>query len=147
MTLNWGHKLILVFIVFASLMSFLVFKCMRTNYDLVSKDYYKDELAYQQVIDGTGRASKLSAPVSIRQSEENLVVQLPAEMQQQEVTGTLWLYCVADAGKDRKFTLTAGNSGTQSFNTNGLKKGSYIAKLSWQANGVQYYSEQPVTIH
>ena len=40
--MNWGNKLMLVFIVFALLIGTLVYKSINTKYDLVSKDYYKD---------------------------------------------------------------------------------------------------------
>ncbi|MFT3826990.1 MAG: FixH family protein [Chitinophagaceae bacterium] len=146
MTLNWGHKLILVFVVFAGLMSFLVFQCMHTNYELVSKEYYKDELTYQQVIDGTAKAKQLSSPVSITQSDGDLILQLPEEMKQQTVTGSLWLYCVTDSGKDKKIPLKP-SEGIQLINGSHLQKGNYVAKLTWQANGVEYYSEQSIAIH
>ena len=59
MTLNWGQKMMLVFLVFVGGMSYLVYRCVKTNYDLVSTDYYKEELSYQQVIDGESRANQL----------------------------------------------------------------------------------------
>ena len=40
-------------------------RCMQTPVDLVSEHYYKDELAYQQVIDGTRKANALSGKVGL----------------------------------------------------------------------------------
>ena len=42
--MTWGNKLLLVFAAFALLIGTLVYKCMQQNFELVSKDYYNDEL-------------------------------------------------------------------------------------------------------
>src|SRR5205809_3782593 len=80
MTLNWGHKLILGFLVFAGMMIYLVYQSMDTRYDLVSKEYYNDELKYQQVIDGTNRANGLSSQVTVAQTGNDIIIRLPGEM-------------------------------------------------------------------
>ena len=51
--MNWGHKLMIVFIAFAAMMSYLAYRAFKTEFELVDKDYYKNELKYQEVIDGT----------------------------------------------------------------------------------------------
>src|SRR5688572_23798846 len=93
MTLNWGHKLIGVFLVFAGMMSWLVYQSVTTRFDLVSKEYYKDELQYQQVIDGTNRANQLGNKVTVEQSGNHIILRLPNEMKQRSVTGSILFYC------------------------------------------------------
>lgn len=63
--MNWGNKLLVTFIVFGAGMGVLVYKSMNTTYELVEKDYYKKELRYQEVIDGSNRANALSAAASL----------------------------------------------------------------------------------
>jgi hypothetical protein len=146
MTLNWGHKLILVFLAFGAGMSFLVYQSMHTRYDLVSKDYYKDELAYQQVIDATNRANQLTGNVIISQTGETLTLQLPAAMKHTVVTGDTWFYCATDAGKDRKIPLTMNEEAQQVINKKLFLPGNYTVKINWQSNGRQYYAQQTLTI-
>ncbi|MFZ8343681.1 FixH family protein, partial [Staphylococcus aureus] len=55
--MNWGYKLLLAFISFALIIGILVYKSINTKYDLVSTEYYKDELRYQDKIDGSGNAA------------------------------------------------------------------------------------------
>src|SRR5215831_6072147 len=105
MKLNWGHKLIIAFILFGGMISYLVYRCVRTNFDLVSKDYYKDELVYQQVIDGTRKAGMLSSKVLIRQEDQTIKIQFPREMEDQVVKGEIWFYCASDAARDRKIPV------------------------------------------
>jgi hypothetical protein len=59
--MNWGNKLVVVFIAFALFMGYMVYRALSTKYDLVSKDYYKDELRYQERIDGVKNAVALDS--------------------------------------------------------------------------------------
>lgn len=147
MTFNWGHKLTLGFLAFAGMIVYMVVQSMNTRYELVSNEYYKDELQYQQVIDGTSRANQLSSRASITQQNDELVIQLPAEMQQKTITGSLWFYNATDSKKDKKITLQVNDNATQRIDSKLFIAGTYTAKLSWESNGETYYSEVPVTIH
>ena len=42
--MNWGNRLVIVFLVFGAGMGFLVYRSIKTNYELVETDYYKHEL-------------------------------------------------------------------------------------------------------
>lgn len=146
MTFNWGHKVTLGFSAFVLFMFFMVYKSMHTDFQLVSKDYYKDELAYQQVIDGTNRANKLSTAVTIIQTNERLSIQLPAEMKGKQVNASIWLYCPTDEQKDQHLTLTADTDGKLMLAKETIATGNYVIKTSWKADGVMFYNEQSVTI-
>jgi FixH. len=105
MTLNWGHKLVIVFILFGTMIGYLVYRSVTTSYDLVSKEYYKDELAYQQVIDGTKRAGELSSAVTVAQEDDDIVIRFPDEMKKGSIKGQAWFYYAPDAQRDRKLPL------------------------------------------
>jgi hypothetical protein len=120
---------------------------MHTRYDLVSNEYYKDELLYQQVIDGASRANQLSSRATITQQNVALTLQLPAEMQQKTVTGSLWFYSADDSRKDKKIPLQLNDNAVQTINSKQFIPGNYTAKIRWESNGTSYYSEVPVTIH
>ena len=147
MTLNWGHKLMLVFLVFVGMMSYLVYRCVKTNYDLVSKEYYKEELSYQQVIDGASRANQLGNKTGITQRGSEIVLQLPNEMKNTSVKGTAWFYYAPDAKRDRQIALDPNAAGEQSINSSQFIPGSYTVKIRWESRGQQYYSEEYVPIH
>ena len=74
----------ITFIVFALMMGYLVYRAFGTNFELVEEDYYKDELRYQQVIDGTGRSNMLNTSVQFNQSANGITLQMPEEMKNQE---------------------------------------------------------------
>ncbi len=144
--MNWGHKLILVFVIFAAGMIYLAYRCMHINTDLVTKEYYKDELRYQDVIDGTKSADSLSRKVQLIQRDEAITVQLPGEMKDEKVSGNIWFYCAADAKRDRHISIEMNSEGFQEINKKIFLPGNYTVKFNWTSNDRHYYSEQPLTI-
>lgn len=142
---NWGNKLILVFILFAVMMSVLVYKSINTHYDLVSKDYYKDELRYQDKIDGMDNAAKVS-DVVVTQDAENVIVNFPKELNKSKTKGEAWFYCATDDMKDKKIPLEIDTSGKQFFPKKELSKTNYILKLSWKIDTLNYFAEKRVII-
>jgi hypothetical protein len=146
MTFNWGHKLTLGFIAFAGMILYLVFQSINTRFDLVSKEYYKDELQYQQIIDGTNRANQLSQKVSVVQTDKDVMISLPDEMKHTAISGSVLFYCANNARKDFRLPLQVNADGIQRINSQSFIPGRYIAKIRWESNGQQYYTEQFITI-
>lgn len=144
--MNWGNKLLVTFIVFGTGMSYLVYRSMNTKFELVEKDYYKTELKYQEVIDGTKRVNALATPVSIEQKNKMLLLQLPDEMKNKNITGDILFYCDYNEKKDRKFMLQTNKDGQQYFSAGSVTPGSYTVKISWMNDGKNYYSEKALTI-
>jgi len=143
--MNWGNKLIIVFILFAILMTVLVYKSVNTRYDLVSKDYYKDELRYQDKIDGMANAAKVSDVVVIQDSS-NVIVDFPKELNGYKSTGEAWFYCSSDDSKDKKIPIQIDANGRQVFPKNKLSKSNYLLKLSWKIGDSFYFAEKKLTV-
>jgi FixH len=143
--MNWGNKLLVTFLVFGAGMGFLVYRSVKTNYELVDKEYYKKELAYQQVIDGSARANALSA-LTIQQNSNGILLQLPAEMKNKIINGSIHFYCGYNENLDRKPELHPDAGGEQLFSPALLQPGTYTVKISWSADGISYYSEKNLTV-
>lgn len=143
--MNWGNSLVVVFGAFALLICTLVYKSSHTHFDLVSKDYYGDELRYQDKIDANANAMKKSS-VEVSQTNDSLVILLPAETAAGNLSGEAWFYCGSDASKDRKIALLPAAGNRQAIARNRLAGGSYILKLSWRSGNEPFYNERPVRI-
>ncbi len=136
--MSWGNKLIIVFIVFAALMATLVYKATQAKFELVSKDYYQDELRYQDKIDGAANAA-LEAPISIQVNDEIISIEFPDAQKNANITGEAWFYCSVDATKDKRFALSVDSTGIQRIERKGLQKGDYQIKISYEINQKKYY--------
>ena len=144
--MNWGNKLILVFIVFAGMMGTLIYKCMQTNFELVSKEYYNDELRYQDKIDGMNNANKLS-DVVITEAGQQVAIQLPKELDGQPVTGQAWFYCVTNASNDRKLPIEVNQEGLFVVDKSQLATAKYTVKLTWQVGEQKYHTEKALELN
>jgi len=144
--MNWGNKILLVFLVFAGGIFYLVYRSMHVNYELVSKEYYKDEIRYQDIIDASKRAGALSKKIEISQSGDVIAVQLPNEMKNEKVTGVMWFYCAADETKDRRISMQPDQHGAQQIARTRFLPGSYVVKFDWTSLNARYYLEEPLTI-
>lgn len=138
--------MLFVFVAFGGMISYMVYRCVQTPVDLVNKEYYRDELAYQQVIDGTRRANALSEKVRISQEGTTISLQFPAEMKHNAVKGTIVFYCPSDAGKDCRLPLQVDDGARQTIDDRKLLPGYYVVKIRWVSGGVQYFTERPFTI-
>ncbi|WP_212000996.1 FixH family protein [Chitinophaga sp. HK235] len=139
--MNWGHKIIIVFVVFAAGIITLVTKSMRTKIDMVTKDYYTEELKYQQVIDGKVNARTLSAPISITQQSEGITVTFPQELHGTNLSGKIKFYRPSDAAMDVEMPLILNNDGRQMINRQLFSKGNYLVKVQWENQGKPFYQE------
>lgn len=145
--MNWGHKIIIVFIIFAAGIITLVTKSMRTKIDMVTKDYYGEELKYQDVIDGKQNARSLSAPVLIAQQAEGIAVTFPRELHGSTLTGNIKFYRPSDEAMDIEMPLLLNDEGKQLINRQLFSKGNYQVKVQWQSKGKPFYQEAFFHIH
>ena len=128
MIISWGKKIFFLYTTFALSMIFLVYKCCQVNYDLVSKDYYKEELAYQELIDGSVRSSESAGMIRLKQVEKGVLINFEDFSNLAEITGDCHFYYAPDAAVDFKVKLASGTDSTQ-FISHDFQKGSYIVKL------------------
>lgn len=137
-----GKWIVVVFILFAGFIGTLVTICVKQDISLVSKEYYKEELAYQQQI------SRLNNTAALKNKPEVIVtpdfIQLTFDSAYTITQGELKLFCPSDAKMDRTFTLTDNKSATWPL-TN-MKPGMYRVKLSWSMNEKEYYQEEIVNL-
>lgn len=143
--MSWGNKLLIAFVAFGVLIGTLVYKCMHQNFELVSGDYYADELKYQDRIDGFNNAGKLS-PVQVSTAGNELAIQLPKELNGQVLKGEAWFYCATNAADDRRIPLAVNENGTMLVEKNKLAKANYVLKLNWENTDEKFYNEQAVSL-
>ena len=136
----------ITFLVFAAMICYLVYRAVTTNFELVDKEYYKNELRYQQVIDASNRSAALSSPVLLNQTEQGIFLELPAEMKNKIINGELFFYCAYDSRKDRRLLINTGTEANQVFDKSVIEPGTYTVKVNWSSGETNYYSEKYITI-
>ena len=143
--MNWGYKILFVYIFFVAGILFLVFRSSSQNQDLVVPDYYEQELKYQQRIDETERANALSSAVKYEIKDNEIVIGFPDEMKGIQLKANVLLYCTADKRKDIRQDLSTKDAIVK-LAVPKTNKGLHELKISWRANEVNYYFEHKIFI-
>jgi hypothetical protein len=141
MKISWGYIITSGYLVFVAGIVFLVYKASSQKFDLVTKDYYEQELKYQHVIDESANTARLSAPLIVERSGDELQISFPAEMKDKKKTIDFYLYYPADAKRDFRKTIETKDNGLLQPLPAAMK-GQYQLKLSWEVDGVKYYFEK-----
>ena len=132
--MNWGKSIALTLVAFALFIGSLVTVCIRQDISLVSKQYYHDELRYQQEIDLMNNTAALHIKPVIQVEGE--YVEVHFEGLDGIESGTLKLTRPSDANYDATFDLSEHHG--QRFELTGFPKGKYNARLNWKMNGREF---------
>ena len=143
--MNWGYKILFVYLAFVVGILFLVFKVSGEKDDLVTADYYAQELKYQQRIDATNRGNALSAEVQEEVLGNRITLHFPKEFLNRKISGKALLYCPADENKDVNLNFSTSD-GEAYLNIPNGRKGFFELQLNWEADSVTYYSVKKITL-
>lgn len=142
--MNWGKWIIVAFVLFAGFIATLVTVCMRQEVNLVSKDYYSEELAYQEQIVRMNNVNQLDRKPAIQKTGTFLTIDFD---QFNEIeNGKLKLFSPSDPKKDKVYTLKASEENQQLIPIDDVAKGMYRAQMQWVMNGKEYFIEAVVNI-
>src|SRR5690606_34848574 len=120
--MNFGQKIAVVYTLFVVFIVSLVTFCVKQkDIFLVSSDYYKKEIAYQDEIDKYSNAKKLSLPVNLVNQGDFLQFSFPDEMA--GATGEIYFYRPSNAHLDFKVPVHLDSSQAQRIAIDHLVKG------------------------
>ncbi len=143
--MNWGYKILFVYLAFVAGIVFIVIKSSSQKMDLVTTDYYAKELKYQDKIDEAKRTSSLSKELECTVANNQLSIIFPKDFEGKNISGEVVLYCPSDEGNDiiQKFS-------TQNLMTSvaipAKSSGLYEIQISWIVDGKNYYYQKKTFI-
>ncbi len=88
MKFNWGKGIVLAFLLFIGFILSFVFRMIfddAYNNEMVSPEYYKEELEYQSKIDKIKAYKMLQDTVRYNYRKEGLILYFPKDLENQEV--------------------------------------------------------------
>jgi hypothetical protein len=140
--MHFGKWIVVAFVVFAIFIATLVTFCVREDISLVSKNYYNEELQYEQQLQRLNNTEALQHKPLIEFTNQELKITWDKAIQIEK--GEVNLFCPSNANLDKQFELQ--HSSEQTFTFSSLKKGLYKVKLLWSASGKEYYIEKTIFI-
>ena len=108
--MNWGVGIAIVYILFVVGMLTLVFKSRSQKIDLVTENYYQQELAYQEEIDAKQRVEDSGCMPVIHKISNQYQIEIPGS-KGSAIQGDLLAYCPSNKKGDRLISLPKTDDG------------------------------------
>ncbi len=143
--MNWGKSIIAAFILFAVFIAVLVTVCVRQDVSLVAKDYYRDELEYDEQLARMRNADELPIRPSFAVGTDN-ALEVRFERFADVEKGEVYLFCPSDARRDQRFELKAGSLPVQRFALNNVPHAMYKARMFWTMEGKEFFVEHLINL-
>lgn len=147
MKINWGTGIVLAFIGFIGFILFFVVRMSmdnRVNHDLVTEEYYKQELAYQKEIDAEANAKRLADPIKIEKTNTGLILRFPKNLKGQNVHGTVSLYRPSNKHLDFDLPVSLSNAHLL-IPDKRLLGGRWDIKIIWEHKGTEFLHKESIT--
>ena len=146
MKLNWGAGIAILYMGFVVMILLLVGMSASQKIDLVTDQYYEEELRFQDKINKTNHAKALTDPLVWEVTEQGIRINYPESFSENNLAGTVKLYCPSDNTKDKTFPVKS-ISHTQLIAASDLDSGRYYLQIDWQNGKETYWNEGVVVIN
>jgi hypothetical protein len=140
--MNWGYRITIFFMAFISFMLFMLYQCVQQNFDLVSEDYYAQEVGFQEQINQENNFYKLDQKPSWSIAEKYFELSFPNTF----TKGTINFFRPSDKNLDFEEILKVDANKQQQVALSKFKRGVYKVQLSWSDQKESYYIQEQIFI-
>ncbi|WP_274474538.1 FixH family protein [Mangrovimonas aestuarii] len=149
MKMNWGTGIVLAFVAFIGFIMYLVV-AMSTNkkydHDLVTEEYYKEELAFQNQIDKERNSKQLKENISWKKTKQGLTITFPKELNPEFISGKVFLYRPSNKVLDFETTISLSKSShLLLIPGENLLDGRWNITVDWQYKNIEYIYKASIT--
>lgn len=108
MKINWGTGIVLAFIAFISFIMYFVINMTvnkKYEHDLVTENYYGQELQFQDDINKLERSRTLKENIVWERTTEGIKIVFPSAISAEDIEGTVFLYRPSNKQLDFKTAI------------------------------------------
>ncbi len=145
MKFHWGHKIGIVYTLFAGFMIFMLIMSRQSDHQLVTENYYENELAVQGRIEANRNLNKADFEVDVRVQKQNIVVVFIDVDIAFNPAGTVTLYKPDNEAFDEVHELALDENYQMVLTPKG-QVGRYSVMVSFEMNGIPYFKEKEVLL-
>jgi hypothetical protein len=146
MKINWGVRIVVLYVGFVALIVTLVILSSSVNNELESKDYYAKELAFQDKINATQNENKLNHSINYEIIGRDFILDFNVSDLNPTLSGTVFFYRPSETALDKEYPIKFDKSGKQIINLSQFKNGVYIVQINWVNNSIKYYKEGTINL-
>lgn len=145
--MNFGSKIVILYLAFVGLILTLVFMSYGQKVELVSTDYYAQEINFQQKINATNNEKSLiGESITHSINDNSIILKIDSVVLSSDFKGTVTFFRPSDSSKDVQLKMNFVNN-QQTINASALIHGAYKMQLSWESNGKHYFKEEVIFIN
>ena len=142
--MNWGKAITLVLIAFAGFIIYMVIQFSQKNVDLVSEDYYQQELEYDKIYEAKKNARRIEQDVQVIKQGDYVFIEFPAFFNNKPFQADVHFYKPDNVKGDYKMST---KSQSLTVDKEKLKRGKYEVKVLINSNGADYYFQKDILIN
>ncbi|MDN3492263.1 FixH family protein [Winogradskyella bathintestinalis] len=140
MKINWGTGIVIAFVGFISFIMYFIIT-MSTNdkydFDLVTEDYYGQELEFQEDLNKEVHSKTLKTNLSWKKTEEGVILIFPEDLNIQNIKGKVFLYRPSNKQFDFEIPISLSNHNLL-IPDKRLLGGRWNIKVDWKYNTNSY---------
>lgn len=144
--LNWGVGIVITIACFIGFIMFFVIKMStdkKYDHDLVTEEYYKQELAYQDQIDAQQNSARLARNIQVEVTAEGIQIMFPSE--KKDIKGEVSLYRPSNKKLDLEIPISLENQ-EMIIPAEKLVEGKYKLSINWKSNETTYLYKKDLQI-
>ncbi len=146
MKINWGTGIVIAFVAFIAFIMYFVINMStndKYNHDLVTEEYYKEELLHQKEIDKENNAKELTQNISWTKTKDGILISFPDDLDHPKIKGKVFLYRPSNKKLDSEITISLSNKKLLIPKTL-LLDGRWNIKIDWEYNGKSYLFKESI---
>ena len=141
--MNWGYKITVAYIAFITFIMYMVVQAFGQDIDLVTKDYYAQEIAYETKMVRKANALHAEEQVEVKQTLQEIIIKIPGGA---GTSGEIHFYHPSQQIFDRRFEIDLDSKSEQQISKEEIVSGHYRINVSWEQDGKEYFKQEKIYI-
>jgi hypothetical protein len=143
---NWGWNITLLYSSFVCFILFMGYLASREKVELVSANYYDEELKYQNRIDKIALTDSMHVKPEWQVNGNQIAMLFPKSLDAESIRGNIHFYCPADEKRDFSVPFQAVANKRLSISSDKLHHGTYRMQIDWTEGKKDFYTEGVITV-
>lgn len=146
MKINWGTGLVIGMVLFVSFILYFVIRIStekKFDYDLVTEEYYKQEMFLQGEIDAQENSFALKGEIHGEKTKDGWLLTFPDDLDYSGITGVVSMYRPSDKQLDFDLPLNISN-GQVLIPEERLVTGRWNTIINWEYKGKSYLYKKKI---
>lgn len=144
----WPLSITVAFVLFIGGTVTLIVVASTRQSDLVTANYYEQEIRYQTRLDQLSRTAPLTNEVTVVFDgiARKIRISLPASHADSQTSGRVQLYRPSAAGLDRELKLELDATGSQTLDAASLEPGFWKVRIYWTCRQQDYFVDKGIVV-